>query len=313
MSSESHHTDPATGAAIDPDEDLFDFRPPQADWSEEEDLDAVFAQFELEEARYGEELSSVEDPEDDGTLPADEDFAGLNLDPPAPLPRRERQERGAATTPLRAPDPDEAPRRKPAASTDHDADARDEETGSPDQALDEARAQVAARVVARHPAVHPSVDASSGTRPAGGIGVRTAAWILVTITSLNVLVALIALRSDRDLRRTIDGMGEEFARSNAELVESALRAAQAPGAQTVPERGALPSAPPNPENHPTFELAQAELQRGEYRRARQRVYGLLAIIDRLDPRVREDVEARANFLIARTWQAEALASQEVDR
>lgn len=311
MSSESHDTDPATGAAIDPDEDLFDFQAvPQGDWSEEEDLDAVFAQFELEEARFGQDLPDAGDePEDDGTLPGEEDFAGLNPDPPAPLPRREK---AVGAPPVRSPDPQELTHveARDAERPATDGDAPDEPAGS---AREQARAQVAARVVARHPVTQPAAAPADDVRPRGGIGVRTAAWILVTITSLNVLVALVALRSDRDLRRTIDGMGEEFARSASELVEGALRASQAPGASSGAGRDALPIVPPNPDNHPTFELARAEMQRGEYARARQRVYALLAIVDRLDPRVREDVEARAGFLIARSLHHEALERLEAGR
>lgn len=313
MSSESHTTDPATGAAIDPDEDLFDFQAvPPTDWNEEEDLDAVFAQFELEEARFGEDPTDEDDElEDDGTLPGDEDFAGLNPDPPAPLPRPAS---AAGAAPLRSPDPHElTPVEGDAAELPAaDGGLHGEDAGSPAVALEQTRAQVAARVVARHAATQPAATRPDGAPPRGGIGVRTAAWILVTITSLNVLVALVALRSDRDLRHTIDGMGEEFARSASELVEGALRAAR-PGQPSVAERGELPNAPPNPDNHPTFELAQAEMQRGEYARARQRVYALLAIVDRLDPQVREDVEARANYLIARTLHLEALARREAGR
>ena len=55
--------------------------------------------------------------------------------------------------------------------------------------------------------------------------------------------------------------------------------------------------------------AQRAIERGEFQVAREMLYGLLSIIDRVDDRARYDVEARAAFLIgdAFRFEADALA------
>jgi len=78
---------------------------------------------------------------------------------------------------------------------------------------------------------------------------------------------------------------------------------------SVPEASPLP----DPEtravvhSHPALDEARAEITRGEYAAARKRVYGLLAIIDRLDDPRRAELEADCQFLIAQSLHLEALA------
>jgi hypothetical protein len=59
--------------------------------------------------------------------------------------------------------------------------------------------------------------------------------------------------------------------------------------------------------HPTLDQARKEIENGEYAAARQRVYGLLAIIDRLEDPRREALEADCQFLVAQSLHLEALA------
>lgn len=87
------------------------------------------------------------------------------------------------------------------------------------------------------------------------------------------------------------------------------------------------AAPPRPEEahlpdpervgvvhaHPVLDQAREEISRGEYASARQRVYGLLAIIDRLDDPRRSALEADCQFLIAQSLHLEALARMEGPR
>lgn len=70
-----------------------------------------------------------------------------------------------------------------------------------------------------------------------------------------------------------------------------------------------PAAAPTPEQtrHSTFAAVEADLERGDWGTARQRLYALLAIADRLDSQTRAEVEPRANFLLADTLRLEALA------
>ena len=59
--------------------------------------------------------------------------------------------------------------------------------------------------------------------------------------------------------------------------------------------------------HPTLDEARSQIARGEYAAARQRVYGLLAIIDRLEDPRRSALEADCQYLIAQSLHLEALA------
>ena len=78
------------------------------------------------------------------------------------------------------------------------------------------------------------------------------------------------------------------------------------------DQEALPLVPPNPENHPTFELVREDIAEGDYAVARQRLYSLLSIIDRLDPEQRDRVEKRANYLLAQELHLEAVTRLEAD-
>ena len=60
-------------------------------------------------------------------------------------------------------------------------------------------------------------------------------------------------------------------------------------------------------DHPALDAAREEIARGDYPAARQRVYGLLAVIDRLDDPRRGALEADCQFLIAQSLHLEALA------
>lgn len=67
-----------------------------------------------------------------------------------------------------------------------------------------------------------------------------------------------------------------------------------------------------PEGEETLETARAAIERGDYERARQLLWGLLAVADRWTPDRRDDLEARATLLIAEAFrrQADARAAHE---
>ena len=62
---------------------------------------------------------------------------------------------------------------------------------------------------------------------------------------------------------------------------------------------------PRPEGRAMLAAAGRAIEAGELGRARRSVHGLLAVIDRVRPSEREDIEARASFLIAETYRLEA--------
>ena len=65
----------------------------------------------------------------------------------------------------------------------------------------------------------------------------------------------------------------------------------------------------DPEHEHTFDRVQLELERGEFKRARRRLYSLLSIADRLEPEVREKVESTAQFVLADIALQVALSSK----
>lgn len=69
---------------------------------------------------------------------------------------------------------------------------------------------------------------------------------------------------------------------------------------------------PRSEGDETLEIARASLERGDYEGARRLLWGLLSVADRWPLERRDDLEARAMFMIAETFrrQADARAARE---
>jgi hypothetical protein len=120
--------------------------------------------------------------------------------------------------------------------------------------------------------------------------------IALAVTLLNSALAVVALRRPKPLPRP------------PQADEHASEALAAPARE--PQR-AVPLPDPDEVDvahaHPTLDEARAEIARGEYASARQRVYGLLAIIDRLEEPRRSALEGDCQFLIAQSLHLEALA------
>jgi hypothetical protein len=67
-------------------------------------------------------------------------------------------------------------------------------------------------------------------------------------------------------------------------------------------------------DHPAFDDVADYIEMGLYPAARERLYGLLAIIDRFDTHQRDAIEAKASYLLADSWRLEAvLLSTEVSK
>lgn len=125
----------------------------------------------------------------------------------------------------------------------------------------------------------------------------------------NVLGLFILWSTTRSYRSDVQAMNEK-------LAETLRRQAAAPI-----EPGPAAAQPANPEIARTpagleaFELstlrvAREEIQAGEYAAARKRLARLLAVADRVEAEVREDVEAQAAFLIASTYRKQAETARE---
>ena len=98
------------------------------------------------------------------------------------------------------------------------------------------------------------------------------------------------LDARRELNETAEEIREESLETAIDLVEART-----------------PLVPPDPDDHPTFEWAAAAIERGDYADARQRIYALLSVVDRLEESERAIVESRAQYLLAEASHLEAVA------
>lgn len=122
--------------------------------------------------------------------------------------------------------------------------------------------------------------------------------IALSVTVLNAALAVVMLRSNSD-RHDVRATEDEPASVEHESapVQPAARVEPLPDPESVPES----------HDHPTLDEARAELARGDHAAARQRVYGLLSIVDRLEEPRKSELEAECQYLIAQSLHLEALA------
>lgn len=259
---------------LDLDEDLFDFaavrREPDPVESEE-DLEQIFASFR-----------------DDGQ---EEDLLAVPQAPSAPT--------SAAPT---STAPTLAAERAPGTTPDavHDRAPRPAVNTAPESPT-AARRTPASEPAARAPeATVEHIPAARSSRLSKGVVAVAAA-----VTLLNSVVAVVALRgrsSDHDVRAVApEGAPEAVAHEPAAHAASTHAPSVAGSGLPEPERvGIVP-------DHPALDEARRQISHGEYGAARQRVYGLLSIIDRLEDPRRGALEADCQFLIAQSLHLEALA------
>lgn len=125
--------------------------------------------------------------------------------------------------------------------------------------------------------------------------------IALSVTVLNAALAVVMLRNSSPSH---DEKGtEEQAAHAAQPEEHAPEVRPAPHADALPDPEAVTPA----HGHPTLDEARAELARGDHAAARRRVYGLLAIVDRLEDPRKSEIEAECQYLIAQSLHLEALA------
>lgn len=129
---------------------------------------------------------------------------------------------------------------------------------------------------------------------------RSIVAIALSVTVLNAVLAVVVLRGreSTDPVRTADRR-EDVGPDERGALAAPPYVAKAP----LPDPEAVDPA----HDHPALDEARTEISRGEYAAARQRVYGLLAIIDRLEDPRRSSLEADCQFLIAQSLHLEALA------
>jgi len=127
---------------------------------------------------------------------------------------------------------------------------------------------------------------------------RGAVAIALAVTLLNSVLAVVMLRGrapSHDVRAT----GDERAPSTLDSAP----ARPAAHVEALPD----PESVPATHDHPALDEARTALARGDFAVARQRVYSLLAIVDRLEDPRKSELEAECQYLIAQALHLEALA------
>ncbi len=272
-----------TSPDFDLDEDLFNFDQIEADVLDPEaddaDLEDIFAAFE--------------DPPEEEALPEPEP------EPPAPKPSP--QAAAPEPAPAAAPAAPQAPASAPAPAPTVAPAPAPTVAPAPAPTVAQAPAPAAAAPAAAMP--QPTAPAA----PPAPRGNGTMRWLVlagVVVQFALVALVLVQLRAAKSEPET--GSKTEPTVAQVEPV-SELPVYQAP----VEEE--LRPIAPRAEEHPALQRAAEDIANGHFGRARQRIYSLLAIIDRLAPAERESIEAQANFLKAKALHLEALTELEARR
>jgi hypothetical protein len=126
-----------------------------------------------------------------------------------------------------------------------------------------------------------------------------AAGLFGALIAANVALMLFAWNSVSATRDLVLDVAHDVREASADLREESSQRSAAAAKASQPAFGALP------EGYRTLELARERIAQGEHARARRMLYGLLAVIDRIEPPAREELEAQAGFLIADSYRIEA--------
>ena len=173
-------------------------------------------------------------------------------------------------------------------------------TGAP--APEASRTEAPARAPAT-PRTHVAAPPAALPTPRAARFSRSVVAIAGAVTLLNLVLAVVVLHgrpSEHDVRAVTSASG---ARDSDAHDGDAHAAPPHAGEASLPEPETVAAA----HSHPALDAAREEISHGEYSAARQRVYGLLSIIDRLEDPRRSALEADCQFLIAQSLHLEALA------
>ena len=148
------------------------------------------------------------------------------------------------------------------------------------------------------PSVPQATPAPSSERARFSMSpLATALFAAVLIA--NVALMAFAWNSVNATRNLVLDVAHDVREASADLRNESNQRTAAAARASEPAFGALP------EGFRTLELARERIAQGEHVRARRMLHGLLAVIDRVEPPAREELEAQAGFLIADSYRLEA--------
>lgn len=125
--------------------------------------------------------------------------------------------------------------------------------------------------------------------------------VLVLFALLNLGLVAVVVRAFTSVQSTVVEVGHQVVQSTDAVREEASALA------ADYHESALPVVSDRPEGLTAIERARAQFEVGAWESGRQTLFALLAVIDRVPPEVRGNVEARARFLLADSWRLEAEA------
>jgi len=123
--------------------------------------------------------------------------------------------------------------------------------------------------------------------------------LFAAVLVANVALMAFAWNSVSATRDLVLDVAHDVREASADLRNESNQRSAAAARASEPAFGALP------EGFRTLELARERIAQGEHARARRMLHGLLAVIDRVEPPAREEIEAQAGFLIADSFRLEA--------
>lgn len=125
-----------------------------------------------------------------------------------------------------------------------------------------------------------------------------AAALLGGVVLANVTLMVFAWRSVNATKQLVLDVAHDMRDTTSDLrVESGQRT-EMMARDATPVFGALP------EGYRTLEIAKERIERREFARARRMLFGLLAVVDRIEQPARSELEAQASFLIADSFRLE---------
>lgn len=156
-----------------------------------------------------------------------------------------------------------------------------------------------------------SERAAASTAPVVVAGPSRPMWILVAAALLlNLGVFAFLWQTTRAFQQTLVEVRAERSQPvpppALPVVSQGMREGEPSG---VPDRRLQPPTGIEPAEEIALRLAREELAGARPVEARRRLFALLATVDGLERTRREHVEARASFLVAETFRAQALAAQ----
>lgn len=158
----------------------------------------------------------------------------------------------------------------------------------------------------KHIEARPAVVAAPAPAPATVVHQKLsmsplAGLLLGAVVLANVTLMVVAWTSVQSVKQLVLDVTHDVADTTSELRSESTRRSELTALESEPVFGALP------EGYRTMEIAKERMKRGEHARARRMLFGLLAVVDRIEQPARSEVEAQAGFLIADSFRLEAQA------